>query len=239
MIDPNVVLIAGIAVLLGAVVQSGVGLGLGLVAAPVVAFLDPTLLPGAVLVPLTVLPALTVGVEFRSVHWKGLAWAVPARLLGVIAGVGVVSLLSPSLLAAGVGAMVLIAVGLSFLAPNIRATPVSLSIAGVVSGVTGTATSIGGPPMALVYQHADAARVRSTLSVYFLFGCLMSVVGLYIGGQLSQTQIVTGLTFVPFLVVGLLIARPLRRVLSGDRLRIPLLVVVTVAGVSLLAQALS
>ena len=41
--------IAGTAVLLGAIVQSSVGLGLGLVAAPVVAFLDPALIPGAML----------------------------------------------------------------------------------------------------------------------------------------------------------------------------------------------
>ncbi|QVQ52405.1 sulfite exporter TauE/SafE family protein [Spiractinospora alimapuensis] len=238
MVDPSIVLIAGTAVLLGAVVQSGVGLGLGLVAAPVVAFLDPTLLPGALLVPLTVLPLLTVGAEYRFVDWRGLAWAVPARIVGVALGVGVVATVSPQLLAAGVGVMVLIAVVVSLLATSVRATPVSLTVAGVISGTTGTATSIGGPPMALVYQHADASRVRATLSVYFIIGCLMSIVGLWAGGQLPPDQVVTGVFFVPFLVVGFLVARPLRHVLSGNRLRVPLLVVVTVAGVSLLAQAL-
>lgn len=238
MVDPSIVLIAGTAVLLGAVVQSGVGLGLGLVAAPVVAFLDPALLPGALLVPLTVLPLLTVGAEYQFVDWRGLAWAVPARLVGVALGVGVVAMVSPQLLAAGVGAMVLIAVVVSLLATRVRVTPVSLTIAGVISGTTGTATSIGGPPMALVYQHADASRVRATLSVYFIVGCFMSIIGLWVGGQLPLSQVVTGAFFIPFLVVGFFVARPLRHVLSGNRLRVPLLVVVTVAGVSLLAQAL-
>ena len=42
----TVFLVSGIAVVLGALVQSGVGLGLGVVAAPVVTLLDPSLMPG-------------------------------------------------------------------------------------------------------------------------------------------------------------------------------------------------
>ena len=41
MIDPQVLVLAGIAVFFGAFVQGVVGMGVGLVAAPIVTLLDP------------------------------------------------------------------------------------------------------------------------------------------------------------------------------------------------------
>lgn len=237
MADLSFVLIAGLAIVAGAVVQSSVGLGLGLVAAPVVALLDPSLMPGAMLIPVLLLPALTIWSEYSSVDWRGLGWALPGRAVGVAAGVWVVAALPPRLLAAGVGVMVLLAVALTMRAVRLRTTPATLSVAGVISGVTGTATSIGGPPVALVYQHEDAARVRATMGMYFLVGSVLSLAGLYLGGQLPLRQLYTGLALGPFVLLGFAVARPLRRVLHGDRLRVPLLLVVTASGAALLAQA--
>ena len=46
----------------------------------------------------------------------------------------------------------------------------TLVAAGLVSGVAGTATSIGGPPMAILYQHRPPRQIRTTLAVYFMVG---------------------------------------------------------------------
>src|SRR5690606_39990084 len=46
--------------------------------------------------------------------------------------------------------------------------------AGMVSGTTGTAAGIGGPPIALLYQHRAGPVVRSTLSATFLVGTVLS-----------------------------------------------------------------
>jgi uncharacterized protein len=51
MAPTTVFLVAGIAVAMGALVQGGVGLGLGLIAAPVVTLLDPALMPGSAVSP--------------------------------------------------------------------------------------------------------------------------------------------------------------------------------------------
>ena len=50
--------------------------------------------------------------------------------------------------------------------------------AGLLSGFAGTATSIGGPPLALLYQHSDRPGVRTTLAVYFTTGAAISLTGL-------------------------------------------------------------
>jgi uncharacterized protein len=60
-----VFLVAGIAVAVGALVQGGVGLGLGLIAAPVVTLLDPALMPGSMLVAGAALPVLILAREAR------------------------------------------------------------------------------------------------------------------------------------------------------------------------------
>lgn len=238
MSDLTLLLIAGVAVLAGAAVQSSIGLGLGLVAAPVVALLDPSLMPGSVLITTAVLPTLTLGAEWRHMDLRGLSWALAGRFLGTFAGVWVVATLAPEVLGAVVGVMVLVAVAVTLWAVRVRPTPGTLSVAGVISGITGTATSIGGPPIALVYQHDPGPRIRSTLGAYFLVGVGVSLAALALGGQLHGRQVLIGLGLLPFVVAGFLLARPLRAAVDGHRLRAALLVVVTVSGVVLIVQAL-
>ncbi|MDA8370348.1 MAG: sulfite exporter TauE/SafE family protein [Nocardiopsaceae bacterium] len=230
--------IAGTAVLLGAIVQSSVGLGLGLVAAPVVAFLDPALIPGAMLITTSVLPVFSLMAEWRHIDWRGLAWAIPGRILGSAAGVWVVASLAPELLGAAVGAMVLVAAGLSIRSIRVRVTPASLLTAGAVSGMTGTATSIGGPPIALLYQHETGPRVRATLAGFFLFGVGVSLLLLAVGGQLHEEEVRAGLWLIPFVVAGFLVGRPLRRAVDAGKMRVALLSVVTASGLVLLVRSL-
>ena len=75
-------------------------------------------------------------------------------------------------------------------------------MAGFASGITGTATSIGGPPIAIVYQHRPAREIRTTMAVYFLVGAGISLVALLISGDLTRDQAVAALELLPFLALG-------------------------------------
>ncbi|WP_323380012.1 sulfite exporter TauE/SafE family protein [Streptomyces alkaliphilus] len=231
-------LVVGLAVIIGSVVQSGVGLGLGLIAAPVVAMMDPTLLPGTMLMATLLLPMFTIRAEWRHVDWRGLARVLPARLPGAVAGTWLVAAVAPETLGALVGLTVLLAVVATGWAVRVRITTTSLVTAGIASGVTGTATSIGGPPVALLYQHEPPPRVRGTLGVFFLCGTAMSLGVLALGGQLTGEQVVAGLALVPFVVTGFLIARPLRRRMATAGLRTALLALVSLSGLVLLVRSL-
>lgn len=230
-------LVAASAVLAGAAVQSMVGLGLGLVAAPVISFLDPTLMPGSLLIAVIILPMLTLLQEWRHVDWRGLAWGLPARIPGTVLGVWVVAFLEPRALAAVVGVMVLMAVILSVWAFRVRITPASLVAAGSLSGFAGTATSVGGPPMALLYQYEPSERVRATLAAFFLFGGAISLLALGVGGQLDERTVAAGVAAIPFVGIGFLVGNRLRRWVDPGRLRVALLCVVTVSAIGLLVQA--
>ncbi|GAB3491072.1 sulfite exporter TauE/SafE family protein [Nocardiopsis coralliicola] len=231
-------LVAGLAVVAGAAVQSSVGLGLGLVAAPVISFIDPTLMPGTLLIATGVLPMFTLASEWRHVDWRGLAWGLPARVPGSLLGAWVVAVLEPEMLGAAVGAMVLVAVALSLSRVRVQPTPGPLVAAGALSGVMGTATSIGGPPVALLYQNEAGPRVRGTLGAFFLFGIAVSLTALIASGQMDQRQTLAGVALLPGVVLGFLLGKPLQRRVDAGLLRTALLAVVACSGAVLIARAL-
>src|SRR5262249_19449692 len=103
----TVLLGSGIAGVLGALVQSGVGLGLGVVAAPVVTLLDPALMPGSMLLAGAILPVLILAREARHTDWPGVSWALAGRVVGTAAGIWLVTAVPVQALGILVGAAVL------------------------------------------------------------------------------------------------------------------------------------
>jgi uncharacterized membrane protein YfcA len=230
--------VIGLAMLTGALVQTTVGLGLGLVAAPVVTLVAPQLMPGTLLLTVSILPLMTLARERDDIDWAGLGWSLPTRILGTAVGVLLVASLTVSQLGALVGAMVLLAVLLTAGAVVVPVTRGTLAGAGFLSGITGTTSSIGGPPMALLLQHRPPRQLRTTLAVYFLVGAAMSLVGLVLAGQMTLLQVLVAAVMVPVLLVGAESSRLLRARLRPEVVRPLVLVVCGVAAVVLLTRSL-
>lgn len=236
--DLSFIAVAGFAAIIGAIVQGSVGLGLGLVAAPVVTLLFPSLMPGSVLVAASVLPLFTLVREVEFADWRGLRWAFGGRLAGTPLGVWIVAVLPPRVLGIVVGGMVLVAVGITALPRLVPRNPRTLMAAGVFSGATGTATSIGGPPLALLYQREEGPRIRATLAVFFTIGALISLLTLAAADQLPVRQVTAGLALTPFAAAGFLLSRPLRRVLDNGRMRAGVLLVTAASATVLIVRSL-
>ncbi|GAA3128609.1 sulfite exporter TauE/SafE family protein [Planomonospora alba] len=225
-------------VFVGALVQGAVGFGLALVAAPVVMILDPGLMPGSLQLVSAVLPLFTLAKEWRHVDWRGISWALLGRLPGMLAGLWILKTAPRDALGVGVGLMVLVAVGLTAWSVSLPRTPRTLAAAGLVSGFTGQATSIGGPPMGLVYQHARGPQIRATLAMYFAVGALGSTALNAVGGEMPARAALAGLALVPFLVAGFLASGPLRRYLDGGRIRAGVLAVAALSALMLIIQSI-
>jgi uncharacterized protein len=230
--------VVAVTLVVGAAAQGLVGLGLGLVAAPVTAMLEPRLMPDLLLWLAVVMPMLTLVREHHQIDWRGLAWALPMRVPGTVVGVLFVGWFSARALGVAVGLMVLVSVLLTASTVRVPVNRGTLVLAGLVSGVTGTATSIGGPPMALLYQHRTAEQIRSTLAVYFLLGAGLSLLGLGVTGSLELSTFLLALAMVPFLLLGLVLSHRLARVVPGHRVRGGVLLVCAVSAVVLLAKSL-
>ncbi|SPT63217.1 sulfite exporter TauE/SafE family protein [Actinomadura madurae] len=231
-------LVGGLAALAGAIVQSSVGLGVGLVATPIVAMLFPSLMPGAILTVALVLPVATLLQEGGHADLRGFGWAFGGRLAGTPLGVWLVAAAPERVLGIVIGVVVLAALALTAWTREVPRNRRTLATAGVVSGATGTASGIGGPPVALLYQHESGPRVRATLAVFFIAGALLSLGTLALAGRLPGRQVVAGLELLPFVLAGFAAAGPLRRHLDAGRLRVALLLVVGASAVTLIVRNL-
>jgi uncharacterized membrane protein YfcA len=236
--DWSTVLLLGLTLLAGAFVQSSIGFGMAVVAAPFIVVVAPELMPGALLVTSFSLPVVQLIHGPASIAWRPLGWALAARLLVTPLGVAAVALLSVRAISVVTGVLILVTVVASVTALDLRATPGNAAAAGAVAGFSGTAASIGGPFLALVLQHERPDRLRATLSAFFLAGALMAVAGLTVAGEFTRHQLWAGLAWVPFIGLGYAVAGPLRARLDRDRLRAAVLAFCAVAGLSVIVRAL-
>ena len=133
---------------------------MGMLAAPVIAMVDPALLP-AMLILLALLVTVLVTVRERQQpgsagHRLGAGGPDPRELPRCVAGGGALPRRA-GLGGGGRGADRAGAGGPGLGAP---AGPGNLIAAGAASGIMGTATSIGGPPMALIWQGHQPPEAR-------------------------------------------------------------------------------
>ena len=236
--DGGVVALVAVTLVLGATIQGLVGLGLGLVSAPVVTILDPSLMPELMLILAALLPFLTLIRSHDQIDWRGLAWVLSARLPGTAIGVWFLALFADRYLGVAVAVMVLLAVALTIRAVEVPVSPATLSVAGLISGAAGTATSIGGPPVALLYQHRSPEQIRSTLAVLFTAGATMSLVGIWLGGHFEIRLLLLALLLTPCLAVGALLGHRMQGVFPDNRIRYAVLTLCAASAIVLLLRSL-
>jgi uncharacterized protein len=189
-------------VAIGSAIQGSFGFGLGLVAAPILVLVDPAYAPAPMLTNGLVLTAMIAYRERRAIDRRGVAIAIIGRIPGVLLGAALLTVVSAQALGIGFGVMILAGVGMSAVGPRFEASPPILAGAGLVSGFMGTTTGVGGPPVALVYQHADPTRFRGTMAAYFLVGISISLVALAVVGRYGAHELHLALRVMPGALVG-------------------------------------
>lgn len=184
-----------------------------------------------------VAPWATLLQEWRHIDWRGLRWSMVGRLGGTVVGVWLVAVLSSDGIGVAVAVMVLVAVAVSISGVHFGINRPRLVVAGALGGVGGTATAIGGPPMAVLYQHQDGPTIRATLAAFFAIGQLVSLVALLATGVVDARAAWTGLLLVPATALGAYLARRLRHHVDAGRMRPAVLGVAGLSAVALLVRA--
>ncbi len=223
---------AGVAI--AAFVQGTTGLGFALIVAPIVGLIDSGLLPVCLLVLMLPLNVYVAWRERGALDRSGAGWITLGRLVGTFGGIWILTALPASALNLLIGAATILAAAATLALPPFRANRQSFIAAGLVTGITETATGIGGPPLALVYQHHAAAVLRSTIALCFLVGELISLATLAIVGRTSASQFEVALLLVPPLALGAMLSRHVHHRVDGRVLRAFVLAFAIVSGTVLL-----
>ena len=205
--SPGEILTVVLTVLFGATLQGSVGFGMGLIASPILILIDPRFVPGPILLSTTVLTVLLVYRERTAIDFHGIQWAMVGRLIGTVLASAILLVVSADQLVLLIGVFILSAVGMSL--SGFRFDPIRpvLVVAGMLSGLLGTIASVGGPPMALVYQHAAGARIRSTMSGFFLLGTILSLGALWYVGRFGAYEIQLTLVMLPSVLTGFVLSK--------------------------------
>lgn len=227
-------LIAFAAVLAGAFIQGASGMGFALIVVPVLALVHPEAIPGALLFLMLPLNAYVAWRERGAIDRSGAGWITVGRFAGTFAGLGILLVLSTYWLNQFVGISTLLAVLASVLAPSFTPGKKAFIATGLVTGITETATGIGGPPLALVYQHAPVATLRSTVALCFLVGEVISLAVLGISGALQWSHLSYTVLCLPALLLGMGLSSLVHHKLDQRRLRIGVLVFATVSGLAVM-----
>ena len=227
---PIKLLAACAAVTIGSALQGSVGLGLGLVAAPILALIDPMSVPGPILFCGLALTLLMSYRERQAMDVSGLKWGVVGRFLGTLVAVVVLANAPKREMTLAFGALVLFAVALSASGLHVRPTTWALLSAGALSGFMGTTSNTGGPPIALLYQKAPGARLRSTISGFFVLGTIMSLLALVAVGRFGRYEFWSALALLPGVLIGFVLSARTLPILDRGYTRAAVLTISAVSG---------
>ncbi len=191
-----------IVVFVAAVFQASVGFGANVIAQPIVFLLEPSLVPGSILLANVLLSCLVMFRDRQGIDQRPATGAVLGVVAGAVVGVATIRAASPDVLAIVIAGCVLLMVAL--LASNslsLEPSSRNITLAALVGGFAGTTAGIGGPPMALVYQRVEGANLRGSLAGYFVIASPVALVGLAIAGRLGWREVGIGFGLFPVVLL--------------------------------------
>lgn len=237
MSDPFIVLAVVLISLVAAVAQTATGSGYGIVAAPLLVFVEPLTVPGPLLVSTIVVMAVVVTTHRHAVALAdlrpALVWAVP----GVVVGFVVAGLSSPALNMIAVGVIVLAGVAAAVSGVRVPSSVAALRVAGALAGVFTVIAATPGPPLTVVYRPEESDRLRANLSAFFLLSSVGTLIPLVLLTEAVWPPLDLTLGLCLGAVVGVLVARPFLKVLAARTIRVGSLALCALAGTSLLVRA--
>lgn len=225
-----------LAVVIGAFVQGTTGMGFALIVAPVAGLLEPSLLPVCLLILMLPLNAYIAWRERHAVDRIGCSWITLGRFGGTFLGLWLLLAISVHHLNLLIGITTVLAMLATVVAPKFTPNKPAFIVTGIVTGITETATGVGGPPLALAYQHSPVSVLRASVAVCFLVGELISLVVLAVSGHVSGSQFISALWLLPLLLAGMWLSHLVHAKINNRVLRQFVLIFALVSGVVLIVK---
>ena len=211
LLPPWAIAAIALTVFLAAAVQVSLGMGFGMAAAPLLALIDPELVPAPVLMLGLATASFGAWSERSGIDWSEVATGMTGRIAGVIAALALMSALPQERSFTLVfGILVLLAVALSASGWRMAFTRTNLIAMSSLSGLMGTFTSVGAPPLALIYQNRPPDAARPTLAAFFALGCLVALGGLFAAGRTGLHDAALAALMAPPMLAGMVLGRRVR-----------------------------
>ncbi|MCK5759151.1 MAG: sulfite exporter TauE/SafE family protein, partial [Clostridiales bacterium] len=184
------IIVAILIMFIAATVQGIAGFGRALIAAPLIALFTPADETVVIMIMLGVVGALIMIIKtYRHLHIRRMLPMVAFGILGIIAGVQILSVIPVKELKIVMGVFiilsaVILATGFRI---KIKNEKLAYSVAGFIGGLTNGAISFGGPPTVLFLQNQNEEKnvFRANLSFFFLIIGFVGSFYLFLNGMIS------------------------------------------------------
>jgi uncharacterized membrane protein YfcA len=237
---PAELVLALILATIGSAVQGVLGFGLAVVAAPTLMLYNSksVFVPGPMLLAAMLLTLLIALGDRGSVAKDEVAIGAVGRVVGMLPAAYALSVMSQSQYNVLFAGLILFGVLLSASGWHLQPTPKTLFAASILSAFAGTISSVGGPPLALVYQHQKGPHIRGTMSTIFTLGTVISLIGLWWVDRFGRAQVVAGLLLMPAVVAGFAASRYMTHWIDGKWTRPAILAVSVLSAVVIVVKVL-
>ena len=230
--SPVEILLVVVAVVVGAMVQASAGIGITLVAAPVLLAVDPAFVPLPLILGGTVVGVRNVVMEFPGFdahRWRRCLLGAPA---GLLLGEVALANLSERGLTLAVGRLVVVsvvAVASGWHPPRRSWTSV---LTGVLVALTHRVAALPGPPYAILHHDDPPEVLRPNISSLILVLSGTIFIRLLVGGEVDAADMGRSALVMGSALIGLLLAPPVRRYVDTNWFRPAVLCVCGLGGLA-------
>lgn len=220
-----------------AMLQGTIGFGFAMLSVPLLLLLNPLFAPVPQLFVVLPLTLAMVRRERHAIELRSTMWILGGRVPGALLGVTLLKLASTRTLDITIALMVLFAVAVVVVHRGFARTPAREFGAGVASGTMGMVSSIGGPPVALLYRNDEGPTVRANLALVFAIGVCITIGVRTAAGEVQAAEVVIGAALIPAMLLGLFGSRYVIPHVDGERLSHAIVVVAAAVAVLLLLRS--
>ncbi|MCY3559809.1 MAG: sulfite exporter TauE/SafE family protein [bacterium] len=223
----------------GAIVQGSVGVGLSLVAAPALVAIDPSFIPGPLLIVGQIVGIRHIIVEGRHIDWQALRHALWGLPVGIAAGLAVVEFVPLRILALIVGILTAVSAAVllgGFRLPQTRKTEIA---GGLTCSFGGLAASLPGAPLAICFSEMRPPALRSTSSLFIGIVGVVGIALLAARDRFGLHELTLIGYMAPGMFIGLGVSRLTRPLLDRTWFRPAVLSVALAGGLALIIGQLA
>ena len=230
------VLIGGVAIFVGSVVQGCAGFAFSLVAAPLLLFV----LSQQEVIPILVLISMALNLMVlrdcgRHLNFKKILPILVGGVISLPLGIHILTVLDPGLFKISVGVFI-VTVALVMMSGWRRPLPPSLwSLIpiGLISGVLNGSLSMSGPPVVLFLNNQGTGKeeFRANLAGYFLSLNVFTVAMYMVKGVMNVKILTTTALYFPVLLVGTWIGIKVSHIMPENLFRKFTLGLITITGI--------
>lgn len=232
------IFLANLAVLAGACLQGVAGYGIGTLAAPLLFLISPILVPGPLILNATLLTIFMLIRNRAALQVREVRFAIGGGVIGTVLAALTLLIISTRGFELIFGLLILAGVALSLggLKPALNAR--NSVMAGAASTYMGTITAVGGPPIALIYQHQKGPLVRANMSAFFLVASVFSLSALFASGYLGSRELSLFVVTFPGVLAGFWFSGKLVNRMPFEGFRPVILAIAAIAGTAALVRGL-